>query len=441
MQAKTHRPPKIALALAGGGPLGAIYEVGAMCALEESLEGLDFTKLDHYVGVSAGGFIVAALANGMTPRELCASFIDNDATSSDTFDPSWLLEPAYSEFLRRGIMLPGLLLSALWGMTVERKSIVSALERLAPALPTGAFSNRQVDTQLARLFSRHGRTNDFRKLKTKLTLVATNLDSAQATLFGRPGWDHVPISQAVQASSALPGLFPPVEIDDQYYVDGALKKTMHASVALDDGIDLMICLNPLVPFNATSPQVAKVMQRGLASAKRRIPRIVDGGLTSVLSQTFRSMIHSRMELGMKHYAHTYPQTDIVLIEPDHRDPELYLANTFSYAQRRQLAQHAYQQTRQMLRSRKTGLSAQLARHGISLNHAVLEDPKRHLSSPAKAPTRLGRAIATLQEVMDDLGDVVDRGSPHAPPLRGSLPPEGAASPWGGPAATRSRLAH
>jgi hypothetical protein len=60
----------------------------------------------------------------------------------------------------------------------------------------------------------------------------------------------------------------------------------------------------------------------------------------------------------------------------------------------------------MLRSRKTGLSAKLARHGISLNHGVLDDPKRHLSTPPKAPTRIGRAIATLQEVMDDLGDTV-----------------------------------
>ena len=59
MHANTHRPPKIALALAGRWAAGAIYEIGAMCALEESLDGLDFTKLDHYVGVSAGGFIVA----------------------------------------------------------------------------------------------------------------------------------------------------------------------------------------------------------------------------------------------------------------------------------------------------------------------------------------------------------------------------------------------
>jgi NTE family protein len=403
MTAHPASPPKIALALAGGGPLGAIYEVGAMCALEESLLGLDFNRLDHYVGVSAGGFIAAALANGMTPRDLCASFIENDSRPSETFDPSWLMEPAYGEFARRGIMFPGLVLQTAWQIARGKTSLLRALETLSPGLPTGIFSNAQVDTQLARLFSQPGRTNDFRQLKTKLTLVATNLDSAQPVSFGRPGWDHVPISRAVQASSALPGLFPPVEIDDQYFVDGALKKTMHASVALDEGVDLMICLNPLVPFDATAPQFAKVMQRDVSPERRSIPRIVDGGLPAVLSQTFRSMIHSRMELGMKHYAHAYPNTDIVWIEPDHRDPELYLANTFSYAQRRHLAEHAYQQTRHMLRSHKTGLSAKLARHGISLNHANLDDPKRHLCLSSKPPTELGRAIATLQEVMDDLG--------------------------------------
>jgi hypothetical protein len=126
------------------------------------------------------------------------------------------------------------------------------------------------------------------------------------------------------------------------------------------------------------------------------------------------MIHSRMELGMKHYEHAYPHTDIILIEPDHRDPELYLANTFSYAQRRHLAEHAYQKTREMLRSRKTGLSRKLARHGIGLNHLALDDHKRHLSAPAKAPTRIGRAVATLQEVMDDLAETVATASRRLP---------------------------
>jgi predicted acylesterase/phospholipase RssA len=406
MKRKPPQAPKIALALSGGGPLGAIYEIGALCALEESLNGIDFTKLQHYVGVSAGGFLAAGLANGISPRQLYASFIENSKDSAQSFDPSWLMVPAYGEFARRAIMAPALLMGAFWQFTVSRKPLTQALRHLSAGLPTGIFSSEQVNTQLERLFSLDGRSNDFRHLKTQLTLVATNLDSGEAAPFGRPGWDHVPISKAVQASAALPGLFPPVEIDDNYYVDGALKKTMHASVALDQGVDLMLCLNPLVPFDATAPQVAKVMRHGLPTAKHHIPRIVDGGLPSVLSQTFRSLIHSRMVLGMRQYEHLYPDTDIILVEPDHRDPELYLANTFSYRQRRQLAEHAYQQTRQMLRSHKTGLSAKLWRHGISLRHEVLDDPKRCLSSPAKAPTEIGRAIARLQEMMDDLGQVV-----------------------------------
>ena len=417
MKRNNASPAKIALALSGGGPMGAIYEIGALCALDESLIGLDMTQLDHYVGVSAGGFIAASLANGITPRELLSSFILNDAAdrrrgeaaSPDHFDPSWLMVPAYSEFTRRAIMLPGLLMSACWRLAFERKSITEVVERLGAALPTGVFSSDQIDTQLSRMFTAPGRTNDFRQLKSKLTLVATHLDSAESAPFGRPGWDHVPISRAVQASAALPGLFPPVEIDDQYYVDGALKKTMHASVALDEGVDLMLCLNPLVPFDATAPQFTRVMQRGLAPEKRGIPRIVDGGLPAVLSQTFRAMIHSRMELGMKHYQHAYPDTDLILIEPDHRDPELYLANAFSYAKRRQLAEHAYQQTRQMLRSRKTGMSAKLARHGIFLDLDLLNDPKRHLSQALPARTRVGQAIENLQEVMDDLGDMLAPG--------------------------------
>ncbi len=397
---------RIGLALAGGGPLGAIYEIGALCALEESLIGISFHKLHHYVGVSAGGFIAAGLANGMTPRELCAAFIETDSAPSEVFDPAWLMVPAYGEFLRRSVMLPGLLATSLWRATLGRKTLLSALEALGPALPTGVFSNDEIDVRLTRFFTQPGRTNDFRKLQSRLTLVATNLDSGDAAPFGQPGWDHVPISKAVQASSALPGLFPPVEIDHQYFVDGALKKTMHAGVAMDEGIDLMFCLNPLVPFDATRPQAPSHQLSQKLGLSQRIPRIIDGGLPAVMSQTFRSMIHSRLELGMKHYERSYPHTDIVLLEPDHRDTAMFLANTFSYRQRRQMAEHAYQSTRHLLRLRQATLSARLARHGIALDMAVLDDPKRQLVAPPPAPTRVGRALASLEEIMDDLGQVV-----------------------------------
>jgi len=79
------------MALAGGGPLGAIYEVGALCALHDSLAGLDFNHLDHYVGVSAGGFIAAALAQRLDAPPALRILIEGDADSNDFFDPAWLM--------------------------------------------------------------------------------------------------------------------------------------------------------------------------------------------------------------------------------------------------------------------------------------------------------------------------------------------------------------
>jgi predicted acylesterase/phospholipase RssA len=403
MTSPTKPEPRIALALAGGGPLGAIYEIGALCALQESLQGIAFERLQHYVGVSAGGFIAAALANGMTPREICASFIENGRDGDDVFDPSWLMVPAWGEFARRAAMVPQLAVSAFWRATLGRRSVLHSLEHLGRSLPTGLFSNDLIDTRLAKVFSRPGRTNDFRRLPAQLTLVATDLDTGEAAPFGRPGWDDVPISKAVQASCALPGLFPPVQVGEHDYVDGALKKTMHASVALEQGVDLLVCLNPLVPFNARESKEERVMRRGLPADRRRIPRIAEAGLPAVLSQTFRSMIHSRMELGMKHYERAYPGTDIVLFEPDPHDPEMYLANTFGYRHRQRLAEHAYQQTRAMLGARRAALGPKLARHGITLDLEALADKRRHLIAPKTAPTRIGRAISTLEATLDDLG--------------------------------------
>jgi NTE family protein len=380
-RARSSGAPRIALALAGGGPLGAIHEIGALCALEESLQNVDFTRLVHYVGVSAGGVIAAGLANGLRPREMCAGFIENSARDGDVFDPAWLTVPAYREFLDRARRLPALALTAFWQATWGGKPLLQALEGMAPALPTGLFSNEEIHRRLAAIFARPGRSNDFRALQGRLTLLATELDSGLPVAFGSAGWDHVPISRAVQATCALPGLFPPVQIEGRHYVDGALTKTMHASAALQQGVDLVLAVNPLVPLRAA--------------------RIADGGLPAVLGQTFRTLIHSRLALGLKHYAHAWPGTDILLVEPDPRDPELFTANPFSYGQRRRLAEHAYQQTRGWLRANEVKVGEMLARHGVGLRPRALHDPARVLVAAAR-PRRLASALGRLGTVLDDL---------------------------------------
>ena len=286
----------------------------ARCARSKSRShGLDLTDCHGYVGVSAGGFIAASLANGISPRELCRAFIENEGDADDILHPDTLMRPAWGEFARRLATVPALVAQAAWRYVFHRRSLLSAFERLGRALPSGLFSNHLLERQMRRVFSAPGRSNDFRQLRRKLVLVATDLDTGEAAPFGQPGWDHVPISRAIQASAALPGLFPPVEIDGRHYVDGALKKTLHASVLLDEGLDLLICLNPLVPFDASAAPRHRVMSSG----EERIPRLVDGGLPVVLSQTFRSLIHSRLELGMKGYERSHPDTTILLFEPDH----------------------------------------------------------------------------------------------------------------------------
>ena len=412
----SRKKPRVGLALAGGGPLGAIYEIGALCALAEALPDVDFTALDGYVGVSAGSFIAAGLANGMSPRQLCTSFVENDGPRSDLIRPGLFFRPAFGEYAQRLAAVPRLLLQAGYSVAVQRRSLLAAAERLGRALPTGLFSSAALQQQLAQVFSAPGRSNDFRQLKRRLVLVATDLDSGEAAPFGLPGWDHVPISQAVAASAALPGLFPPEPINGRWYVDGALKKTLHARVLLDLGLDLVLCLNPLVPFNAGA---GGTLRHRVLGASEGIPRLVDGGLPVVLSQTFRSLIHSRLELGMKGYEASHPGTAVLLFEPDHRDPEMFLANTFGYSQRRLLAEHAYQHTRADLRSRRSALRVTLAQHGLALDEAVLDDAKRQrLSSSdrrlargrgwararvkARPASRAGRALQRLDEVLNDL---------------------------------------
>ena len=128
------------------------------------------------------------------------------------------------------------------------------------------------------------------------------------------------------------------------------------------------------------------------------------------------MIQSRLILSMKQYETPYPNTDIILSEPDHRDPEMYLANTFSYAQRHRLAKHACQETRQILRSQKTNLSANLTRHGINSRHDVLDDPGCHLSALPKPAAQLRRLMASLQETMANLAQVVGLAELQRSPL-------------------------
>ncbi len=328
-------------------------------------------------------------------------FIDNGADAS--LSPALFLRPALGEFARRGLSLPRHVVTAALNRirAADPRNVMESVAALSSAfsraIPTGLFDQRALDRFLTRLFSAPGRSNDFRKLRHKLFVIATNLDTGASTTFGGPGFDHVPITRAVEASAALPGLFPPVVVDGAHYVDGALNKTLHASVALDAGVRLLLCVNALVPFNA-------IPARG-----RNAPdKLAHGGLPMVLAQAFRAIIHSRMAVGMDRYRAQYPDADILLFEPDREDADMFFASIFSYARRKALCEAAYRKTRQSLIARRDSLAPMLARHGIRLKLDVLAERDRPIAA-ALIDTRPLRARKPgVRQATRDLSHTLDR---------------------------------
>ena len=146
-------PAKTGLAIAGGGPVGAIYELGALRALDESIDGLRLHELDVYVGVSSGALIAAGLANRMTTAELCRIFMGKEHASL-RFDPGDFLRPAYKEYFQRAVRLPTILADTLVNMVrhAPNTSVSQLIRKLGQAVPSGIFDNETIHDFLEEAF-------------------------------------------------------------------------------------------------------------------------------------------------------------------------------------------------------------------------------------------------------------------------------------------------
>jgi NTE family protein len=386
--------PTIGLALAGGGFLGAAYELGVLAALSESIDGLNLQELSSYVGVSAGGYVAAGLANGMTPHQMIRLFVEAE-DSQTPIAPELMLKPAYKQLLSASKAAPKKLAQSLRHLNPFAPSLWRFIEEIGAMLPHGFVDAGSTAQTLARIFNQPGRSNSFKSFHGRLRILATDIDSGLSVEFGSEGFDDVPISIALTASSAVPGVFVPVEINGRRYLDGAINKTLHASVALKEGASLVICINPLVPYLHRDVSV----EDDLEISKSNLP--------TILSQTIRTVIRSRMSVGLEKYAATYPNATVLLFEPRQGDAAVFLTSIFSLKNRRKICQLAYEQTRTDLLSKKDIFKPLLERHGLKLRLGVLkanataiveEQPRQR---PRQAKT-LDAAAMQLNHALQDL---------------------------------------
>ncbi|MCW3069363.1 MAG: patatin-like phospholipase family protein [Solirubrobacterales bacterium] len=357
------RPDKTALVLGGGGFTGGVYEIGALRALDLLAVNSSVNQFDVYVGTSAGSFIAALCANGVTPEEMMRVVTRQGEPSFKDIDIGDLLRPNLLEFARKGALMP-LRAVSLARQLISQPGGVSLMDvvmGLADGLPSGLYTGGGIEKYLHEVLSEPGRTDNFADLACELYLAATDLDTCERVVFGVEGLDDVPISKAVRASGALPMVYAPVKVNDRELIDGGIVSTTNLDLAVQAGAKLVVVINPLVPFvNDFSDMI-----RTLRGSRPR--RISDMGFAQIGYQVFKLVGHQRLHELAKHWEERYPGVDILLIEPEPTDELMFQTSIMSFTSRVEIARHGFESVTKQLAGEYDRYHDVAERHGINIS--------------------------------------------------------------------------
>jgi NTE family protein len=328
---------RYALALAGGGVIGGMYEVGAMTALEERLTGSG-AGFDVYVGCSAGSVVAALLASGVRASEIY-HILDEDLDDPLNF--------------RRGVLFAGDSFrmacsrfgSFVWavGKQVLRggRCLPDALARAERELPAGFFTLAALERFMRLGLASRGHRNSFADLPRTLLIPAVDLNTAERVVFGTGSLGSVAISEAVAASSAIPGFFDPYTIDGRDYVDGGVGFSGHADLAAEAGADVVFIVNPLVPNRVTNG----------GSMRAR-------GVYTIMEQAGRIYSQNLLQLGMASLKVKFPRATFHLLQPP-QENELLFGPSMGFEASRAALRFGYTSTRAWLDEQGAALVRQL----------------------------------------------------------------------------------
>lgn len=219
------------------------YHAGVLKALDD--QGVDLARADVVVGTSAGAIMASYLAIGWSPQDFYDyaygrhpdSTSDPDEQRGEVgrlFTPLW---QSRAERLRRGLGSLFAIASSrgYWHRVAREHMPMGVLRR---AFPSGMYSSDETrDRFRDDLPSRWPRDGIY--------LCAADLYSGRRVVFGHPEAPKVPFHDAVLASVAIPGVFPPVRVGDRHYVDGGVVSATSLDVATDADCDAILCIAPL----------------------------------------------------------------------------------------------------------------------------------------------------------------------------------------------------
>ena len=420
--ARPSRRRGVGLALAGGGPLGGIYEVGALIALADSLDGVDLNDLDVYVGVSSGELRRRRagerhLAGADVPavhrrRRRCRA----DARSSFSVRrwassrgassrcPALSLQalrplPARSVARRRaGVARHAVARDA--GRPVRQRED-RPLPR-APAVGPGTdqrFPRARPQAVPRRDQSRHRRVGRVRRAGAR-----SRADLARDRRFERA-------AGSVPAGADRRRALRRRRVEQDAARVGRARRGRRPAAVRESA-------RPVRRISAAT--------RNARRARLTVDKLNQGGLPLVLSQTFRAIIHSRMKVGMEKYRAQYPDASVILFEPDREDAQMFFANLFSYRQRKRICALAFTKTRRNLLARAAELAPLFARRGIRLRLDRLE---RSASArlgreprSAPAPRAIRRGIRPSARTARDLKRTLDELERYLADAAATLPP-------------------
>ena len=219
-----------ALVLGGGGIAGIGWETGLLFGLADS--GVDLGAADVVIGTSAGAAVGAQLLSGTPLAEIYDRHVFPDGPSTELAADLDMEKMANDWGALLGTHEPGLDLRA-------------AIGRYALTAGTPPERARRAVIE-ARLPSHDWPDADLR-------IVVVDAATGEDRIITKD--DGVPLVDAVAASCAVPGIWPPVTIEGRRYVDGGVRSA--ANVDLAEGHDVVLVLAPVGDLTAPEPAIAK----------------------------------------------------------------------------------------------------------------------------------------------------------------------------------------